>query len=266
MLANADVIEAEAESYDRAMATIAELSQDVARHESANERLADVCIEIGALDNEIASASSEIDRANADVERMEREAADAEDVARKVRELEAAEAELAAARKRQGDYYSLVNEMEHRSKNVSKLISLADNRIELLRQKLSGANRQKDFMERSGCIDAANARCRFLSQAKEDVAGIPAIEQEIKDQEASKSKCAIALEQLNEEYNDRIKATGFSPEDIPDLEEKVKRLAPARERASQIASQNVQIASLRASVAEKVKSLDEKQKSREKRA
>jgi len=266
VLANADVIEAEAESYDRAMATIAELSQDVARHESANERLADVRIEIGALDNEIASASSEIDRANADVERMEREAADAEDVARKVRELEAAEAELAAARKRQGDYYSLVNEMEHRSKNVSKLISLADNRIELLRQKLSGANRQKDFMERSGCIDAANARCRFLSQAKEDVAGIPAIEQEIKDQEASKSKCAIALEQLNEEYNDRIKATGFSPEDIPDLEEKVKRLAPARERASQIASQNVQIASLMASVAEKIKSLDEKQKIREKRA
>lgn len=266
VLANADVIEAEAESYDRAMATIAELSQDVARHESANKRLADVCIEIGELDNEIASASSEIDRANAEVERMEREAADAEDVARKVRELEAAEAELAAARKRQGDYYSLVNEMEQRSKNVSKLISLADNRIELLRHKLSGANRQKDFMEMSGCIDAANARCRFLSQAKEDVAGIPAIEQEIKDQEASKSKCAIALEQLNEEYNDRIKATGFSPEDIPDLEEKVKRLAPARERASQIASQNVQIASLRASVAEKVKFLDEKQKSREKRA
>ena len=266
VLANADVIEAEAESYDRAMATIAELSQDVARHESANERLADVCIEIGSLDNEIASASSEIDRANAEIERMEREAADAEDVARKVRELEAAEAELAAARKRQGDYYSLVNEMEQRSKNVSKLISLADNRIELLRHKLSGANRQKDFMEMSGCIDAANARCRFLSQAKEDVAGIPAIEQEIKDQEASKSKCAIALEQLNEEYNDRIKATGFSPEDIPDLEEKVKRLAPARERASQIASQNVQIASLRASVAEKVKFLDEKQKSREKRA
>lgn len=266
VLANADVIEAEAESYDRAMATIAELSQDVARHESANERLADVCIEIGSLDNEIASASSEIDRANAEIERMEREAADAEDVARKVRELEAAEAELAAARKRQGDYYSLVNEMEQRSKNVSKLISLADNRIELLRHKLSGANRQKDFMEMSGCIDAANARCRFLSQAKEDVAGIPAIEQEIKDQEASKSKCAIALEQLNEEYNDRIKATGFSPEDIPDLEEKVKRLAPARERASQIASKNVQIASLRASVAEKVKSLDEKQKSREKRA
>lgn len=266
VLANADVIEAEAESYDRAMATIAELSQDVARHESANKRLADVCIEIGELDNEIASASSEIDRANAEVERMEREAADAEDVARKVRELEAAEAELAAARKRQGDYYSLVNEMEQRSKNVSKLISLADNRIELLRHKLSGANRQKDFMEMSGCIDAANARCRFLSQAKEDVAGIPAIEQEIKDQEASKSKCAIALEQLNEEYNDRIKATGFSPEDIPDLEEKVKRLAPARERASQIASKNVQIASLRASVAEKVKFLDEKQKSREKRA
>lgn len=266
VLANADVIEAEAESYDRAMATIAELSQDVARHESANERLADVCIEIGSLDNEIASASSEIDRANAEIERMEREAADAEDVARKVRELEAAEAELAAARKRQGDYYSLVNEMEQRSKNVSKLISLADNRIELLRHKLSGANRQKDFMEMSGCIDAANARCRFLSQAKEDVAGIPAIEQEIKDQEASKSKCAIALEQLNEEYNDRIKATGFSPEDIPDLEEKVKRLAPARERASQIASKNVRIASLRASVAEKVKFLDEKQKSREKRA
>ena len=258
-------INARVTEYEQAMQLVSDLAPDVAKYEAGVERLKALDAELGDMSDAISTLATNIEDGKLSISMMECEIEQAKDVPEKVAELETAKEELDAAKEKREQYNAALTERNTKKSEIQLESKSIAAEIGVLRQKLDSAERQKEFMANSGCIDAENATCRFLKQAKQEVATISELTDEIDKRSNNILRLNKAMQRAEEECTSKLAEIGYDPFSITKLNQRIRELTPYKAKLEQIASQKLRIASLRASIDEKVKTLEEKHKDREKR-
>lgn len=264
-LSDEDGIMANVAEYNQAVKDVADLASDVAKYNAQNERLKSIDAEIDSMSAAIIQLEEEIEGFNADIAQMEKEIANADEIAFKVQVLEELKVKLDEAKEKRDNHNAALSQRNDAKSKIQIESKSIAAEIAVLQQRLDTANRQKEYMENSGCIDAENATCRFLSQAKSDVATIPELEKGIADKRAEVLRLNMAMQRAEDECTETLKAIAYDPFEISKLSQSIRELSPYKDKMALIGPQRVQIASLRASTGEKVKTLAERKTALEKR-
>lgn len=209
LLAGADLIHAKADECKGAAGQAAALAKDVAVYESEKRALADLNEQIQRYQNIIDNCSLRNARIEAELEQASDHSA--EDIGRKLLELDSAKKALAEMQDRRYMAASVDQEIyEKQTKHRARMADL-ESSLKLAEADLKVYRQQKETMDNSGCPDIANASCRFLQKAVADAAkiadteaGIKIYRQAIEEQELEFEKWKEGKEQAKAEigYSD----------------------------------------------------------------
>ena len=119
--------------------------------------------------------------------------------------------------------------------------------IKVAESDLADQEQQAEYLGNSGCVDLANARCRFLKHAKEIVSKRPDTEERIR-------ACKEELDTIDTEFRGRIEGLmaeremikAPSPEEEREARQLVEGLLPYETRRKQLENAKLEIARLRA--------------------
>ena len=155
---------------------------------------------------------------------MEIEDADVALIDQKLAELEEKRKELTAIREKKDRCAAISSEVNQKHAEVTESVHQISTQLKLAEADLTAYKKQQAFMEDSGCPDIANATCRFLEKAREDVGKIAQVEKDIASMQeviriAKEDYAAYAGSKKKE-----MSEIGYSPEEERKVLEEISEL------------------------------------------
>lgn len=150
---------------------------------------------------------------------------DADEVDRKLTEIEELKLKQDEIRKKQDEYMSLASEVDRNRSQMESQISLITSRIDILKLKLKNGEESKKFIADSGC-PVPGSKCKFLMKAQSEVEQIDDIVYEISEKEADIERIRAEFEEKRKQCSDKAEAIGYDPEEASSVLKQLKELSP----------------------------------------
>lgn len=172
VLDGAKDVRAGADKYRELAVRMAVLAPDVSKYNAQKQFLDSLNRQIA--DNDTAIRKQEARRTSMQVS-IDNLYAPPADYAERIAELETLDALMADLDVKKRMLSDLNYEWSESSRYFDVGIKDSENALAQTEREIERARKQEQYMMASGCIDAANASCKFLAQAKADVSQIPAL-------------------------------------------------------------------------------------------
>lgn len=204
-----DVIRQKAAEYEVVVGQIAELDTVKVKYDNAQHQLNELNEQTGRYNAELAQAKE--NKIKIDTQLVQSISADVEDIELKLSELESARTLMESIRIKKDKHSELFREL--RLTHAEGVSEVNERRSYLNSQlaDLKACNQQKEYMETSGCLDIANANCRFLDKAKTDVARIEEIKISIEKTMESISALETQYQEKEARLEEQMKEVGYEP-------------------------------------------------------
>lgn len=221
-LRNADMVREKAQEYQRAVTMVTDLAPVVAEYESGKRSLEEKESQIQRYENIINTTQAQNRRIEEQL--LEIEDADVALIDQKLAELEEKRKELTAIREKKDRCAAISSEVNQKHAEVTESVHQISTQLKLAEADLTAYKKQQAFMEDSGCPDIANATCRFLEKAREDVGKIAQVEKDIASMQE-------AIRIAKEDYatyagakKKEMSEIGYSPEEERKVLEEISEL------------------------------------------
>lgn len=211
-----------AQEYQRAVTMVTDLAPVVAEYESGKRSLEEKESQIQRYENIINTTQAQNRRIEEQL--LEIEDADVSLIDKKLAELEEKRKELTAVREKKDRCAAISSEVNQKHAEVTESVHQISTQLKLAEADLAAYKKQQAFMEDSGCPDIANATCRFLEKAREDVGKIAQVEKDIASMQeairiAKEDYAAYAGSKKKE-----MSEIGYSPEEERKVLEEISDL------------------------------------------
>ena len=221
-LRNADMVREKSQEYQRAVTMVTDLAPVVAEYESGKRSLEEKESQIQRYENIINTTQAQNRRIEEQL--LEIEDADVALIDKKLAELEEKRKELTAVREKKDRCAAISSEVNQKHAEVTESVHQISTQLKLAEADLAAYKKQQAFMEDSGCPDIANATCRFLEKAREDVGKIAQVEKDIASMQeairiAKEDYAAYAGAKKKE-----MSEIGYSPEEERKVLEEISEL------------------------------------------
>lgn len=209
-LKNAEMIKEKAERYRSALSEIDALTPAIRQYQTDQTALEEKEVQIRRYENLI--ETSKLQNQKIESQLVELIVEDEEIISKKLADLELNREKLNRIREKKDRCTAIRDEVTAKHAEITESVHKISTQLKLAEADLDSYKSQQDFMDDSGCPDIANATCRFLKKAREDVAKIPQAEKDIATMEESiriaKEDYAIYAAEKKKEIAD----IGYSPE------------------------------------------------------
>lgn len=224
MLKSASLIREKATEY-RSAGELADIHREsVVRYEAGCKSLEECETERLRYENII--RNSELRNAQiADEIKKATSGFDADEIDRKVAEIDELKQKQEDLRMKQNEYMSLVSDVDRKKSQMDTKISLIASQIEILNLKLKNGEESQKFINDSGC-PVPGSKCKFLMKAQSEVECIGEITREISEKEKEIERIRSEFDAKRKEYADKAHLIGYSSEEATAVTNRLKELSP----------------------------------------
>ena len=168
------------------------------------------------------------------------------DIDEKLKQLEETKAHLEAVNEKEFRVRSIEQEIMEKKLSHEREISQLASKTDLLSVNLKEYQKQKEFMENSGCPDIQRASCRFLEKAISDVAKIPDTEASLRIYRNSIEERENEFDAWMREMKEKKNGIGYSEEEKAKLLMRIKALSVYEQQKKADEERKLRIARLEA--------------------
>lgn len=215
-----------AKAYEKAVSDIQTLAEDKAKYEKQMALRRECEIQITRYQNILEDTLKENAKISERINKLSVNGMGENiDISEKLNELESARDELNEMQQKKNRHNQLVQETLKKKAEVDAANNVVHTQIQLALSDLESCQRQKEYLENSGCSDLKNAECRFLRKAKEDVAKIKDIEHQVYVLQEAMKEADKAFEEYMQDADDKLCAIGYRPEEENRLYDVIRGLS-----------------------------------------
>lgn len=244
MLQSSDFIREKVAEYKTASDNAEQHRESIVRYEAGCKSLDDCETERLRYENII--RNSELRNAQiADEIKKATSGFDADEIDRKLIEIDELKQKQEDLRMKQNEYMSLASEVDRQKSQMDSKISLIVSQIEILKLRLKNGEESQKFISDSGC-PIPGSKCKFLMKAQSEVECIGEIASEISEKEKEIQRIKSEFEAKRQEYAGKAQLIGYSSKEATAVMNQLKELSPYVSMKKMLDDSRLRIARLEA--------------------
>ena len=246
-LADAPSIRERAGEYRRIVSEMEVLAPSVAQYGAQKKLLEDTQNRQHGAEAEASKQRSRKNQLQVSLDNLYTPPADYNE---RIAELGDLEKELAELSERYKQVTAIKQRWQEEEQEFSRQSLSFENAINNIDQLIRRAMTQEKYMKDSGCIDAGNANCKFLAQAKTEVQSIPSLLERKQELEKDYTECKAAHEVREQDFNSECEAVGYDYSRHSEVAARIRALTSYKDVSRKAARSEVQRAAITAQIAE----------------
>ncbi|HEZ7985991.1 MAG TPA: exonuclease subunit SbcD [Ruminococcus sp.] len=226
-------------------------------YKSEQLRLSDLRKDIENSDRAINDSYRKAERIRTDLAVLKKSIENEDILAEKHAEYVQITSEIASMEEVEQLYREKAEAAQNASQKLSELKRTADKNESDLKAKISVLEQKTAMLESSGCPDIENATCRFLKDAQEAKAQLPALREALEKSQKANEETLAGASRMVEIVREELSRICYDPSLLNTLRSDLRAIEPYERKYSELESMKAQIAMVEERLKELEKTIDE---------